>query len=662
MIPATVLRYGSSAPLPTPHVLRAGPLTVVYAAGDLRYLRLGTREVLRRVYVAVRDANWGMVAPTIIDERIIATSDSFQISFQMQHQHDEIDFAWHGEIHGAPDGTITFAMDGEARTSFLSNRTGFCVLHPAEAAGAAALVEHVDGSTEVTALPRLIAPQQIDGGQIQPVQPFAELRALTHEIAPGMWAAVRCEGDIFELEDQRNWLDGSYKIYSRPLRFPFPYQITAGTTLRQAVTVQLHLYYAQHGQVAPAPDTTTPAHAITFTVGSAARGALPALGLGVASHSQPLSARAIERLRLLRPAHLRVDLNLQQPEYVAQLRRAAAESSLIDTRLEVAMTLSNNADAELAALLAVCREIEPVVARWLVFHSSEKTTGAAWVRRARAQLAPYAPAATFVAGTNIYFTDLNRERPDTAEADGVVYSITPQVHAVDNVSLIETAATIAATVESARACCGTTPIIVSPITLKPRFNPVATAPTCEPVPTALPPQVDVRQMSLIGACWTLTSLKYLAESGVASATYYETTGWRGVLETEAGSPLPEQFASLPGAVFPLYHVLADVGACAGGMVLEAQSSAPLAVDGCALVCGDTTRVLLANVTNTAQRVQVGGLAARVRVRILDEHNALMAMQHPEMFRASGGDEQASEGGGLMLVLAPYAVARIDELD
>lgn len=655
MIPVNILRYGNPEPLPIPHALRAGPITLSYAAGDLRYLRLGDREVLRRVYVAVRDADWGTVAPQMANERITASNDSFQISYQMTHQQGAIDFVWQAEIHGAADGTITWVMDGAARSTFRSNRIGFCVLHPAAAAGSAAVVGHVDGSTEAAVFPKLIAPQLIYNGQIQPVQPFAELRALTHEIAPGVWAAMRFDGDIFELEDQRNWLDGSYKTYSRPLRLPFPYEVAAGTKLRQLVTLQLQpaarsypaLQFAGHA----APD-------VSFNIGRSSLGSFPAIGLGVASHNQPLSAREIERLRVLRPAHLRVDLMVQEPGYVEQLRRAAAEGRAIDAPLEVALFLSGNADAELSALLAACHTIKPVVARWLVFHNQEPTT--AWVRRARAQLVPYAPDATFAAGTNLYFTDLNRERPDTTGLDHLVYSINPQVHAFDNASLIETAATIMATVESARAFSGAAQII-SPITLKPRFNPAATGREPDPAPGMLPPQVDVRQMSLVGACWTLTSLRYLAESAVASATYYETSGWRGVMETEAGSPLPERFASLPGGVFPLYHVLADVGACAGSSLRETQSSDTLVVDGFALACGDTTRVLLANLTNTPQHVHVSGLAGQVRVRLLDEHNAQAAMQHPESFRASAGIEQATEGSILALTLAPYAVARIDSI-
>ena len=48
-------------------------------------------------------------------------------------------------------------------------------------------------------------------------------------------------------------------------------------------------------------------------------------------------------------------------------------------------------------------------------------------------------------------------------------------------------------------------------------------------------------MSLFGAAWTLGSLKYLCESETHSLTYYETTGWRGVMEIEFGSNVPEKF-------------------------------------------------------------------------------------------------------------------------
>ena len=46
-----VLYYGKEEPLPEQTALRAGPLSLVYEEGDLRYIRLGNQEILRRVYV-----------------------------------------------------------------------------------------------------------------------------------------------------------------------------------------------------------------------------------------------------------------------------------------------------------------------------------------------------------------------------------------------------------------------------------------------------------------------------------------------------------------------------------------------------------------------------------------------------------------------------------
>ena len=64
-----------------------------------------------------------------------------------------------------------------------------------------------------------------------------DLRALTHEAAPGLRVTCRMEGDTFEMEDQRNWTDASYKTYVRPLALPWPYTLEAGPGLEQAVTL-----------------------------------------------------------------------------------------------------------------------------------------------------------------------------------------------------------------------------------------------------------------------------------------------------------------------------------------------------------------------------------------------------------------------------------------
>ena len=123
-------------------------------------------------------------------------------------------------------GLITFEVTAEPRTPFLTARCGFAVLHPLEGiVGQPAIIEHVDGSREQATFPDLIAPSQ----------PFMEIRAIEHQVAPGISARCLMTGDVFEMEDQRNWSDASYKTYVRPLALPWPYVMDAGVRNQQAV-------------------------------------------------------------------------------------------------------------------------------------------------------------------------------------------------------------------------------------------------------------------------------------------------------------------------------------------------------------------------------------------------------------------------------------------
>ena len=50
---------------------------------------------------------------------------------------------------------------------------------------------------------------------------------------------MRFAGDVFEMEDQRNWTDASYKTYCTPLALPFPVEIPEGARISQSVTLTL---------------------------------------------------------------------------------------------------------------------------------------------------------------------------------------------------------------------------------------------------------------------------------------------------------------------------------------------------------------------------------------------------------------------------------------
>ena len=117
-------------------------------------------------------------------------------------------------------------------------------------------------------------------------------------------------------------------------------------------------------------------------------------------------------------------------------------------------------------------------------------------------------------------------------------------------------------------------------------------------------------MSLFGAAWTLAAIQSLATSGAASATFYETLGWRGVIERDEGSPLPALFRSIPGGVFPLYFVLAALGEFKSGVILRTKVGHPLSVSCIAVENNGRRRVLLANLTPNRQEISLRGFIRR----------------------------------------------------
>ena len=625
-----------------PLLLTAGPLTLEYEDGGLRYIRLGEREIVRRVYCAVRDANWGTVANDIQDTRTEITEDHFQIEFDVKNRQGEMDFAWRGSISGHADGRIVFEMDGIANSTFRKNRIGFCILHPMELAGAAVRVTHPDGAVETSAFPKFIAAPN----------PFLEVTSLRHAAAGGVELVLTFEGDVFETEDQRNWIDASFKTFCTPLSRPFPSEVRAGERIWQRVTIELA------GGVPVERPSSAHDPAVTLDVGSQASGALPQIGFSLGELTGPLSPREVELLKALSPAHLRVDVRLSS-DYEPKLRQAAAVARELNCRLEMALYVGPDAQRELSALLDLVEASEAPIGRWTIFPHRGWSTTREQALIARQILEDYDSSLPIGGGTPANFRELNAERPPVDLLDFVTWSMNPQVHAFDEASMVETLAAQAATVESARQFCGHVPLIVGPVTLKMQVNPYATGAWPPPTPAGeLPIDVDPRQTSLFAAAWTLGSIKHLAESGVLAATYYEPTGWKGLMEREVGSPLPDEFLSKPGAVFPLYHVFADLADFAGAQVLPVRSSHPLNALALGLKLGQLTAILVANFTSRPQEVVIPHSGMLAGTRMLDETNVTEATAQPDAYRQQVPWAAPIQEGRISFKLPAYALARV----
>ena len=396
-----VLRHGIDQPPPACVLLRAGTLSLVLGQGDLRTIRLGDREVIRGIYVAVRDRNWDTIPARLSDQQIEADAESFTVRFRAEHRQDEIDFAWDGLIQGTASGTVTFTMTGEARSTFLRNRIGFCILHPIrECAGRPA------SSRMSTARP-VMPPSLARSRRTSRSRTCGRSRTRS---PPSLWAEVRFEGDTFEMEDQRNWTDASFKTYCTPLGRPFPVEVAQGTRIEQSVTLRLT-------GTLPAIEPDRRDAPATITVSRSPIGPFPRIGMGIGELDSARNTRDDDRLRTLNLAHLRHDLDLTQPDWDVFSRAAFRRADLLGVPLEIAPVPLGEIGSRTGRAEADHRSRAPAIVRWLIFHEAEKATTEPWLALARRYLTEASPGASFGTGTNAYFAELNRGYPPVPPAD-----------------------------------------------------------------------------------------------------------------------------------------------------------------------------------------------------------------------------------------------------
>lgn len=279
---------------PQLRTLRAGPLSVEFDNGAIRYVRIGGVEVLRGISFLVRDENWGTETPVLDDLQIDEKPDAFSVAYRGTCAGACGRLVYQARIAGGSDGALSFVVEAEPETDVLTNRTGFLVLHPIEGlAGKPVKVLHEDGREKLSLFPDYIDPRC----------PFTDIRALSHEIVPGIWATCTMEGDAFEMEDQRNWSDASYKTYVRPLRRPWPYRLPKGEKFTQAVRLQLL-------GTLPAGFSKKPNPSINLTIGRAI-GRVPRIGIGVAADEAKHALEVAELIRRLAPQWMVCQVDLR---------------------------------------------------------------------------------------------------------------------------------------------------------------------------------------------------------------------------------------------------------------------------------------------------------------------------------------------------------------
>lgn len=624
--------YGAKEDLTEKIKLHAGQLDLVYENGFLRYIRLGDDEVIRLINHAVRDFNWGTADFKITNQKIIKNANSFHIEYTAQIDQDDIQFVWNCEIKGTEDSTIQFTIEGEALSTFKRNRIGFTVLHPVkECTGRKMKITHPNGKTSESIFPETISPHQ----------PFMDIQSMEWLVS-GRTARLDFSGDIFETEDQRNWIDDSYKTYCTPLSRPFPVVVEKGQKIRQDITLSMS---GDRNNVKKT--LTSPSVSISNTPCK-----LPKIGIGQSSEVEQLNDHEIERILKVKFDHYQANLILYEIGWPEKWKRIKKESELLQLPLELSLFFEHTSDEIAAFRQTILTYGYPEISMINIFNRNPHSTQKGTLEIVVPVLRKLFPNSKIGGGTNAFFTELNRDRTPSQNLDFLVYSINPQVHSSDNDSLVETLHAIPYTVKSAQAFSNNKPVHISPITFKMRWNPNATG-EIKFKPDAFPVNVDKRQLSLFGAGWLVGTINYIINAFPEVLTFFETVGLGGIMQSSKPK-FPDYFPAPAGSVYPMFFIFESLLRNKRSRFYHVISSHPDHFSGIAWGKEQPEALILVNFQLQPVSVNLPIQFTKGSVQEINHENIMSLIAEPTLL---GHDKYALKSR--QMELPPFGIAMIE---
>ncbi|TAV45486.1 hypothetical protein ELI30_28000 (plasmid) [Rhizobium leguminosarum] len=586
--------YGTRLVETPPVRLRAGKLEADLANGNLRTIRYDGTEVLRAISYLVRDRDWGTYSPEITDLRIEQNDDRFEVAYLARCAGpDDTRLVIDVRITGSAD-RLDFEAEAITPTSFETNRCGFCVLHPiVGVAGSPATVEHVGGEIVATRFPDLI----------EPWQPFKNMRAITHAVMPGVQAECRMEGDTFEMEDQRNWSDASYKTYLRPLALPWPYQIAADQPIRQKTSLVIRDI---GGSTRHPPGVS--GGAIKLELG-ARTGTMPDIGVIITPEEADATLSAKSVLTEIAPQELLFHFDPGAGHGVEALRRFTAIATVHRGRstLEIALPCKSSPSSEAAEIArqmqlagfrpdaimispSVDRQSTPPGSKWPECPPLDEVYTAA-----RAAF----PGIRIGGGMLSYFTELNRKRVPDGQLDFVSHCTNPIVHAADDLSVMQTLEALPFITRSVRAIYGDKPYRIGPSTIPMRQNPYGSRTMDNPSGARIPmANSDPRHNGRFAEAFALGYAILVLDAGLECLTLSALSGPFGLI---AGPAEPTE----QDGRRPLFNTVQTLSRLAGASWQACVSSSPSEV--LSFIARDAAgaRLHVVNLTGEERKVDCG---------------------------------------------------------
>lgn len=642
--------FGTSQPAPKKRKLDAGRLTATWEQGAIRNICYDGVEVLRGIAFLSRDDSWGNNAAKLANLIMQEDGEHFQVSFDLVITNEAQRLNAAAKIKGNSQGKLSFSVFATAASDFVTNRTGFTILHPLEnVVGQLVDVTHTDGTQSLQRFPENISPGQL----------IFDIRALTHHVGSELTATIFMEGEKFEMEDHRNWMDASFKTYSGSLLDPWPYTIERGENISQTVTLTVSRVKPS-AKLWPKKKVSPPKKIISVSLGEPAE-PLPDFGTALSLTGPADVLEFSELLDRAGPVYLVGRIDGRQLDLDTQAADLGKIARAINIPLQLEMILSGRGSAkqDIAKIsLALQRsgvmpsEIIITQAHDLVsFQPSDpRPLGPDYSEMAEAARAAF-PGIPIGGGVVAFFTELNRLPVPIGLFDFVVHTVCPAVHAADDQTLMENLEAAKWIFASTRQMIGTTKYQLGPSWISSRVNPYGTSAVSNPENERVClAKVDPRQFGLFGAAWLLGLAAATAQAGLSSVGLASISGPQGLIRREQTAG-PQQYPTTK--VAPAYHVLTGLAARRSNACISTTCDNPCKLATLAIETDAGPELWLANLTAEKQRIRADGLHKKSEIHRIDSTHFSAVAQAD--FLAMPGTKVDGAAG---FTLAPYATARI----
>jgi hypothetical protein len=470
-------------------LVRCGRVQATLDGSALRWVSVDGLEIVSRVDMTVRDATWGTVVPTIhsVAQSSDQAGDAVRLTIMASYKAPGIDLDVLCDVLVGPS-SIAYAAHHRVRADTVAGRLGVVVLLPSSLAGRPFVIHDPRGLQRIR-LPRSIEPEPI----------ATDVVAASWWPGAGLHALVEFEGELWEMEDQRNWSDTAFKLYPRPVRLPAPYVVAAGTKGTTSARLVIR------GQAKP----RRPRREMPIRIFNRTAGRMPSMGAEARTLPAPLLAwRAALELGL---GHVRVGLDARSSGLESAARRIAeVRSGGLPYEADVIADGERQSLSEIARILKsggcvgvnlfasdspdALRSDPMLVQRW-----SEIGEG----------IGLDVPIG---AGTRGQFAELSASRP-VLRADVVTLGVSAQSHAFDEISVLETVQAVADVTREAATLAGGRPLSV-----------VA---SCRPRPSAIdePIEEDARFLGPLGAAWVTGLAAVMTAPSVCRVSWLTLNDW-----------------------------------------------------------------------------------------------------------------------------------------